>query len=88
MTKFVAQHGGTNPREVVKTKEKMVRNSLQLSLKNEEKKIIILHQIQTVSRIHKNKMKLWLLLASLSIGSPLRPRGTWYQEGGLVYSRR
>jgi hypothetical protein len=58
MTKFVAQHGGTNPREVVKTKEKIVRNSSQLSLKHEEKRIIILYQIQTVSKIHKNKTKL------------------------------
>jgi len=62
MTKFVAQHGGTNPREVVKTKEKIVGKSSQLSLKHEEEEIIILHQIQTVSQIHKNKMKVWLLL--------------------------
>jgi hypothetical protein len=62
MTKFVAQHGGTNPREVVNTKEKIVGKSSQLSLKQEEKELIILYQIQTVSQIHKNKMKVWLLL--------------------------
>jgi len=62
MTKFVAQHGGTNPREVVNTKEKIIGKSSQLSLKHEEKETIILHQIQTVSQIHKNKMKVWLLL--------------------------
>jgi len=68
MTKFVAQHGGTNPRKVVKTKQKIVGKSSQLSLKHEEKQIIILHQIQTVSQIHKNKMKVWLLLPfSLSL---------------------
>jgi len=68
MTKFVTQHGGTNPRKVVKTKEKIVGKSSQLSLKHEEKQIIILHQIQTVSQIHKNKMKVWLLLPfSLSL---------------------
>jgi hypothetical protein len=40
MTKLVAQHGGTDPREAVKTREKIVRHSLQLLLKHVEKKII------------------------------------------------
>jgi len=62
MTKFVAQHGGTNPREVIKTKEIIIGKSSQLSLKHEKKEIIILHQIQTVSQIHKNKTKVRLLL--------------------------
>jgi len=87
MTKFVALHGGTNPREVVNAEEKIVGKSSHLSLKHEEKEIIILHQVQTVSQIHKNKMKVWLLEVVVEINftelSSIQPTDCVYY--GLIF---